>query len=200
MVVTSAANGRPFTTKYAQQVFGRDRSSVDTAFPGDVVGLVNASALQVGDTLYADKLVQFPPLPTFAPEHFAVVRAEDSGKYKQFRRGIEQLDSEGVVQVLRSDIRGAQAPVLAAVGPMQFEVAEHRMRHEFNAPVRLERLSYTFARRTTAEWVPALNSQTGVEVLQRDNGELLAVFADKFRLQWIQKQLPDIVLEPLVAA
>ncbi|RIJ79095.1 peptide chain release factor 3 [Nakamurella silvestris] len=200
MVVTSAATGRPFTTKYAQQVFGRDRSSVDTAFPGDVVGLVNASALQVGDTLYSEKLVAFPPLPTFAPEHFAVVRAEDAGKYKQFRRGIEQLDSEGVVQVLRSDIRGAQAPVLAAVGPMQFEVAEHRMRTEFNSPVRLERLSYTFARRTTAEWVATLNSQSGVEVLQRENGELLAVFADKFRLQWIQKQLPDIVLEPLVAA
>ena len=75
----------------------------------------------------------FPPLTTFAPEHFAVCRGRDTGKHKQFRRGIEQLDSEGVVQVLRSDRRGEQAPVLAVVGPMQFEVATHRMEHEFGA-------------------------------------------------------------------
>src|SRR3712207_8471324 len=57
--------------------------------------------------------------------------------------------SEGVVQVLRSDLRGDQAPVLAAVGPMQFEVAEHRMAGEFGAPITLDRLPYTLARRTT---------------------------------------------------
>ena len=91
-------------------------------------------ALGIGDTLYVDEPVRFPPLPSFAPEHFAVARAKDSGRYKQFRRGITQLEQEGVVQVLRSDLRGDQAPVLAAVGPMQFEVATHRMTHEFNAP------------------------------------------------------------------
>ena len=145
-VVTHAATGKPFATKYAQQVFGRERETVDLAYPGDVVGLVNASALRVGDSLYVDEPVIFPPIPSFAPEHFAVCRAVDSGRYKQFRRGIEQLEQEGTVQVLRSDLRGDQAPVLAAVGPMQFEVAEHRMAGEFSAPVRLDRLEYTLAR------------------------------------------------------
>jgi peptide chain release factor 3 len=126
-VVTHAATGKPFATKYAQQVFGRDRETVDVAYPGDVVGLVNASALRVGDSLYVGEPVVFPPIPSFAPEHFAVCRAVDSSRYKQFRRGIEQLEQEGTVQVLRSELRGDQAPVLAAVGPMQFEVAEHRM-------------------------------------------------------------------------
>jgi peptide chain release factor 3 len=140
MVVTQARTGRPFATKYAQHVFGRERESIDIAYPGDVVGLVNAAALGVGDTLYAERPVTFPPLTTFAPEHFAVCRGRDTAKHKQFRRGIEQLDSEGVVQVLRSDRRGDQAPVLAVVGPMQFEVATHRMEHEFGAPVELERL------------------------------------------------------------
>ena len=99
--------------------------------------LVNAQALRVGDTLYAGPKVEFPPIPSFAPEHFAVARAADSSRYKQFRRGIEQLDSEGVVQVLASDVRGEQAPVLAAVGPLQFDVVTHRMEHEFRAPVEL---------------------------------------------------------------
>ena len=149
MVLTHAATGRPFATKYAQSVFGQDRETVEEAFPGDVVGLVNATALRPGDTLYAGEVpVEFPPIPSFAPEHFAVVRGKDAGKAKQFRRGIEQLDTEGVVQVLRSDLRGDQAPVLAAVGPLQFDVVLHRLEHEFGARADLDHLDYSMARRT----------------------------------------------------
>ena len=125
MVVTHADTGRPFATKYAQSVFGRDRSTLDEAFPGDVIGLVNANALRVGDTLFADEKVAFPRIPLFAPEHFAVARAAVTGKQKQFRKGIEQLGEEGVVQVLHSDRRGAQAPVLAAVGAGRVTDGEH---------------------------------------------------------------------------
>jgi peptide chain release factor 3 len=199
MVATHAQTGRPFATKYAQAVFGRERSVIDTAYPGDIIGLVNASSLRVGSTIYEDMPVEFPPIASFAPEHFMVVRAKDAGRYKQFRRGIEQLDQEGVVQVLRSDIRGDQAPVLAAVGPMQFEVAEARMSSEFNAPVRLERLDYSIARRTRAEDVAELNSLRGVEVLQRSDGELLALFPDKWRAQAVERNQPELMLEPLVA-
>ncbi len=198
-VVTHAQTGRPFSTKYAQQVFGRERSTVDTAYPGDVVGLVNASALRVGDTLYAGQPVEFPRIPSFAPEHFAVARPQDSGKSKQFHRGIAQLEQEGVVQVLHSDLRGAQAPVLAAVGPMQFEVATSRMEVELHAAVALDRLPYTLARRTTPEWAELLDSWPGVEVLTRSDGELLALFADVWRLRSVQREHPHVVAEPLVA-
>ena len=199
-VVTHAATGKPFATKYAQQVFGRERTTVDLAYPGDVVGLVNASSLRVGDSLYVDEPVTFPPIPSFAPEHFAVCRAKDSGRYKQFRRGIEQLEQEGVVQVLRSDLRGDQAPVLAAVGPMQFEVAQHRMDNEFNAPVTLDRLEYSLARRTDRHWGKVLDRESGVEVLERGDGELLALFAGTWRLTRVLRDHPDVLLEPLVAA
>ena len=83
--------------------------------------------------------VEFPRLPEFAPEHFQVARVKDTGRFKQFRRGIAQLDEEGVVQVLRDPDLGDQAPMLAAVGPMQFEVAVHRLENEFGAPDRAER-------------------------------------------------------------
>jgi peptide chain release factor 3 len=200
MVVTHSKTNRPFATKYAQQVMGRERTSIDRAFPGDVVGLVNANALRVGDTLYVDKPVTFPPIPSFSPEHFAVARAKDSSRYKQFRRGIEQLDHEGVVQVLRSDLRGDQAPVLAAVGPMQFEVAEHRMAHEFNSPISLDRLGYALARRTDAQGRDRLRGQRGVEVLSRSDSVLLAVFSDRWRLQSVERDLVDILLAPLVVS
>ena len=139
-------------------------------------------------------------MPAFAPEHFAVARAKDSSRYKQFRRGIEQLDHEGVVQVLRSDLRGDQAPVLAAVGPMQFEVAEHRMANEFNSPVSLDTLAYSLARRTDAEGSERLRGQRSVEVLSRSDGVLLAVFSDRWRLQSVERDLADILLAPLVVS
>jgi peptide chain release factor 3 len=200
MVVTHARTGRPFATKYAQHVFGRERESIDVAYPGDVVGLVNAAALGVGDTLYAERPVTFPPLTTFAPEHFAVCRGRDTAKHKQFRRGIEQLDSEGVVQVLRSDRRGEQAPVLAVVGPMQFEVATHRMEHEFGAPVDLDRLPYSLALRTDEASAPVVSTARGAEVLQRPNGEYIAVFSDKWGLRVFKEKHPGLTLESLVAA
>jgi peptide chain release factor 3 len=201
MVLTHAATGRPFATKYAQSMFGQDRETVEEAFPGDVIGLVNATALRPGDTLYAgEPPVAYPPIPSFAPEHFAVVRGKDAGKAKQFRRGIEQLDTEGVVQVLASDVRGDQAPVLAAVGPLQFDVVLHRLEHEFGSRAELDHLDYTLARRTDADGVRLLAGQRATEVLtRRHDGALLALFTDRWRLGQVQRDLPDLMLEPLIA-
>ena len=200
MVLTHAATGRPFATKYAQAMFGQERQTVETAHPGDVIGLVNAMSLRPGDTLYDGPPVTYPPIPAFAPEHFAVVRAADSGRHKQFRKGVEQLDNEGVIQVLSSDLRGGQAPVLAAVGPLQFDVAVHRLEHEFGAPARLDRLGYSLARRTDAATAEALRAGRGFEVLTRhSDGALLVLFEDVWRLRALQREQPGLVLEPLLA-
>jgi peptide chain release factor 3 len=201
MVVTNATTGRPFATKYAHQVFGQQRSTVDTAYPGDVVGLVNANALRVGDTLHSGKPpVRYPGLPSFAPSHFSVARPADLGRAKQFRKGIEQLGSEGVVQVLRSDRRGDAAPVLAAVGPMQFEVAAHRLDTEFGARAAFERLPYTIARRLDD---PAqrnlIDSGRRGEVLTRADGTDLALFIDQHALGVTVRLHPELSLSSLVA-
>ena len=199
MQVTHAQSGRSFSTKYALTVFGRTRSTVETAYPGDIVGLVNAGSLTPGDTIYTGKKVQFPPMPQFAPEHFRTVRAKSLGKYKQFRKALEQLDSEGVVQVLKNDARGDAAPVMAAVGPMQFEVMQARMDNEYNVETIAEPVPYSVARRTNAETAPELAKQRGVEIFTRTDGELIALFGDKWRLQFIQKEHPEFFLEALVA-
>lgn len=200
MVLVHAASGKPFATKYAQSVFGAQRTTVEEAFPGDIVGLVNAAALRPGDTLYEADPIRFPAIPSFAPEYFSIARGADAGKFKQFRRGIDQLDSEGVVQVLRSDLRGDQSPVLAAVGPLQFEVVSSRMADEFGASVHLDTLSYSIARRTDAAGAELLANQAEVEVLERRiDGALLAVFVNKWRLETIRRKFPDLELAPLPA-
>src|SRR5918994_1512913 len=85
MVVTHEPTGRPFATKYAHSVFGQERDTVDEAYPGDIVALVNATDVRVGDTLYVDAPVEFPRLPEFAPEHFVTARRTDEASEPALR-------------------------------------------------------------------------------------------------------------------
>ena len=200
MQVTQAQGGRTMSTKYAQTLFGSARDTVDEAWPGDIVGLVNATGLSVGDTIYAGKAVEYPPLPAFAPEHFGALQMHDTSKAKRFRRGIAQLDAEGVVQVLYSERRGEATPVLAAVGPLQFEVTTARLQAEFDVPATIDRLPFQLARLTDAEGAARLRTAPGVEVFSRPrDGAFLVALPNKYRIQTIVNDYPGIVLEPLLA-
>ncbi len=199
MVVTHDSTGKPFATKYAHQVFGQERETIDEAFPGDVVGLVNATDVRVGDSLWLDEPVTFPTIPSFAPEHFSVARVRDTARFKQFRRGIAQLDEEGVVQVLRDPDAGDQAPILAAVGPMQFDVAVHRLENEFGAPTELSPTSFRVARRTDAESADSLRGMRGVRIAYRADGTVLALFESQYWVERLEHDHPELTLERLVA-
>jgi peptide chain release factor 3 len=199
MVVTHGRTGKPFATKYAHSVFGQERETLEEAFPGDVVGFVNANEVRVGDTLYEMDPVTFPPIPSFAPEHFAIARTTDVSRSKQFRNGINQLDEEGVIQVLRDPDFGDQAPVLAAVGALQFEVATHRLENEFKAPVEFSMTKYRVARRTDEASRAELRAMQGVDVLERSDGTLLAVFESVYWLERLERDQPELTLDRLVA-
>ena len=202
MTLVHGPSGRPFATKYAASVFGSDRDTIDEAWPGDVIGLVNASGLRVGDSLYAPDSggsgpVTFPPIPTFPPELVASAHPRDLSRSKQFKRGLDQLEQEGVVQILRRSNEDP-TPVLAAVGAMQFEVLAHRMEHEFGAPVAISGPYERTVRRTDDATAAQLRGFPGVEVLQRRDGVLLAVFESPYWLARLQSDNPDWVLEQIV--
>jgi peptide chain release factor 3 len=199
MTLTVARTGRPFATKYASTVFGAERSTVDEAFPGDVVGFVNANDLRIGDTLYEGDIVQFPGLPSFAPELFTGARPLDTGRVKQFRRGIEVLEEEGVVQVLRDPDMGDSGLVLAAVGQLQFEVFAHRLESEFNAPVELTGSPYQAIRATDAQSADRLRTIGGIRILVRGDGTMVALFENRYRLQRLLADEPELTLAPLAA-
>ena len=197
MVLTCHRTRKPFATKYASQVFGAERSTVDEAFPGDVVGLVNATDLQIGDSLYVGDPVEFPAIPRFAPEVFASARPLDTGKFKQFRRGLDQLDSEGVVQVLRDPQQGDANPVLAAVGQLQFEVFASRLEIEFNAPSEVTPSPYESIRFTDEESAERLKEIGGIRIMRRGDGRLVALFESRYRLQRLESDEPELVLAPI---
>ena len=199
MTATNQRSGREMTTKYATTAFGPDRETVDEAFPGDVVGLVNATGVQIGDTLHDGSAVEFPPMPRFAPEVFARARPLDNGKTKQFRKGLAQLDEEGVVQVLRDPDAGDTDNVLAAVGQLQFEVFAHRLGSEFGAPTEIVSTPYQAIRRTDGRSAARLREIGGIRILSRGNDELVALFENRYRLQRLLSDEPDLTLEPLIA-
>ncbi len=199
MVVTHARTHKPFATKYAHSVFGQERETIEVAWPGDVVGLVNATDVRVGDTLYLDQHVAYPEIPSFAPEQFAVVRVRDTAKAKQFRTRRRPARRGGRGPGAARPRAGAtRRPSSPRSGPMQFEVAVHRLETEFGAPVELSPTSYTVARVTDAESTPTLRGMRGVSVLERADGTRLALFESRFWLERVAAEQPELRLDPLV--
>ena len=199
MDVDCARTGKNVGTKYATTAFGSERETIEEAYPGDVIGIINTSGLQIGDTLHAGKTVEFPQLPRFAPEVFATARPLDSSKFKQYRRGLQQLDEEGVVQVLRDPDMGDADPILAAVGQLQFEVLAHRLAHEFNAPTEILNTDYQAIRITDKESAPRLREIGGIRILRRSDDALVALFQSKYRLQRLEADEPALTLIPILA-
>ena len=197
MRAVNARTGRPIALTYAHELFGQDRNVVDDAYPGDVIGVVNATDVLVGDTLYIGEPVRFGAIPTLAPEHFVTVHNRDPSRHKQFHRGLMQLDQEGVVHVLR---RGNEpSPILAAVGPLQFDVAIERLSSEFGVKVGVETRDWSLARRVASADVPAVAASRWTELLQRADGTHLAVFRHRYALEQLERDLPDIALDAMTA-
>lgn len=200
MMITHAETGRRFATSYARGIFGRERIAVEEAFAGDVIGIVNAQGVRAGDTLHDGASVTFPALPRFAPEHFTLLRSTDVARYKQFRHAVRQLDEEGVVQVLRRPHDGEQVAVLAAVGAMQFEIAAWRLESEFGVPTTMEPLEYTIAMRTDDAGARWLTERRQAAILAASDGTIVAAFPDRYRLDRIRRDEPQIVLEPFAGS
>ena len=198
MRAINARTGKPFAMAHVHEVFGDERAVLEEGFPGDVVGVVNAGDLLVGDTLYVDEPVAFPPIPTLAPEHFVTVRNRDTARHKQFHRGIEQLAEEGVVHVLRRDPAADPMPVLGGVGPLQFDVAIDRLEREFGATVGVDPAPWNVARRTDEAGAAVVRRTGQGDVLFRRDGTPLALFTSEWRLERFAQEHPDVLLDRLL--
>jgi len=157
----------------------QERSTVDVAYPGDIVGFINRETFRIGDTISMKGGFDHKPLPHFQPEHFARVSPKDLGKRKAFDRGIEQLTAEGAVQRLWPLERAASDPLVAAVGRLQFEVLQYRLRDEYGAETLLQPLPYT-----CSAWVdgdPKTFNEPSTSLLTRDARDRTVVL---FMTEW----------------
>jgi peptide chain release factor 3 len=143
MTVTHQRSGKTIRLSSSQKLFGQERETVNEAWPGDVIGLVGHDALGIGDTLSEDKAIVFDEIPRFPPEVFTYISNPNAGDAKRYRAGLEQLLQEGVVQAFTARNAPPGATLLAAVGPLQFEVVQWRLQAEYNAESRLSPTPWT---------------------------------------------------------
>lgn len=118
------------------QFMAQRKSTVDEAWPGDIVGLPDNGIFKIGDTLTEGEGLHFRGLPSFSPELFKYIENDDPMKSKQFQKGIEQLMNEGVAQMFVNQFNNRR--IIGTVGQLQFEVIQYRLEHEYNAKCRWE--------------------------------------------------------------
>ena len=152
MTVKHARSGKTVRLSRPQKLFAQGRESLDVAYPGDVIGLNNPGVFAIGDTIYNGKKLEYEGIPCFSPEIFAYIKNPNPSKFKQFQKGITELREEGAIQIMYSSDEFKRDPILAAVGQLQFEVVQFRLRNEYNVETTLEPLSYSLARWVAGGW------------------------------------------------
>ncbi|MBC7461137.1 MAG: peptide chain release factor 3 [Thermoleophilia bacterium] len=196
--VTVTRTGRPLVVGRAVEPFGQERDTVEEAWPGDVIVLPGSRDLRIGDTLHAGRSVQFPRITTFAPSQFREVSNRDIARRKQFQQGLQQLGDEGVVQVYVDPKVGMQRPVCAAVGQLQYEVFEHRMREEFGVQIGYSQLPLAVSVAYSKENEVAPPRAGGMRILESTHGVVLLAFGSDWALENYRKDHPELVLDDIL--
>lgn len=193
MHATHTRTGREIKLARAHSMFGQERTTVEEAYPGDVIGLINPGTLRIGDVLSDRSDVHLEDFPRFAPETFATVRPINAERHKAFRKGLEQLTEEGVVQLF-FPAQGARDPILGAVGGLQFEVFTSRMLDEYGVGVEVFRESLTVIR-----WLDAEPASAGSFArLARDKDDQpVALFRHERDIKYFQNDHPELDLAEL---
>lgn len=185
---------RELRLAYANQFMARDRETVDEAYAGDIVGIIDTGYFQIGDTITDGKNVEFDRIPRFSPEIFGRLTVKDPLKRKQLQKGVQQLSEEGMIQLFIDPLVGAQDPVLGVVGELQMEVLMFRLNDEYKLDVRLERLPYSVARWPRNEAGQPI--QQGLKGASRtfvdDNQEMVVLLDKEWDLRWLERENPGI--------
>jgi peptide chain release factor 3 len=197
MEVWHSAQDKEVKLAQATQIMAEERQTVDEAFAGDILGVFDPGVFTIGDTLISRKeRIAIDGIPTFAPEHFARVAQTDTMKRKQFVKGITQIAQEGAIQIFKQPGGGLEEVVVGAVGVLQFEVLEYRLRAEYGVEIRLQKLSYQHIRWIVkSEVEPARLDITSDSKLVEDmKGAPLLLFTGGWNVAWAEEHNRGLVL------
>lgn len=201
MAVHHSRSAKKVRLSSSHKIFGNERETVNEAYPGDVIGLVGHDEFGIGDTLTTDPAILYKEIPRFTPEAFAFLHNPNTAKFKQFRTGLDQLLQEGVIQALYLRNSAVKTPLLAAVGPLQFEVVQYRLESEYGAVSRLETAAWTVVR-----WLPVHFNEEDLDTLSLPSGSALAydlernpvvLFANDWSAGYFSQTNPKVALSTL---
>ena len=193
MTVTHRQSGKTLRLMQPQQFLATERTIVEDAYPGDIIGVFDNGTMGVGDTLYSGKKkVTFKDFPTFPPELFARIRAKDSMKRKQFLKGMTQLAQEGAVQIYEN-LGSMESYIVGAVGQLQFEVLEYRLKHEYGVDLEMNRLPYTVARwiQDNGHDYKELKNIDSAMIVKDHKQRVVLLIANEWQTNWIVERNPE---------
>ncbi len=186
LTVKNHRTGREIRLSRPHGMVAGERTTVDDGYPGDIIGVINPSLFAIGDTLSTTGGFNYKPLPQFQPEIFARLYPKDVGKRKSFDKGILQLSDEGAIQVLKSFGNDTDL-IFAAVGQLQFEVMQYRLRDEYGVETVLTPLSFT-----CSAWIlgdaKKFEKSSNSALVQDRYGRPMALFSSQWEKQYSIKQ------------
>ncbi|RXI77031.1 peptide chain release factor 3 [Levilactobacillus suantsaii] len=193
MDVMQTRTGKKLRLSNVTEFMADTRENVETAVAGDIIGLYDTGNFQIGDAIYTGKhAVEFEKLPQFTPELFVRVSTKNVMKQKSFHKGIEQLVQEGAVQLYTAYSTGDY--ILGAVGQLQFEVFQFRMKNEYNSDVIMEPMGKKTARWINPDQLDERMSSSRNLLVKDRQGEPLFLFENQFAERWFKDKYPDVEL------
>jgi peptide chain release factor 3 len=188
-------SGKPVRLTRSTLLQAQEREIVDEAYPGDVVGLFDPGVFRIGDTLSVEGDFAFDGIPSFSPEHFSRVEVALVLNRKALSKGLSQLSQEGVVQIFAEPGSGSAAMILGAVGPLQFEVLQHRLQAEYGVALKLTPLPYQLARWPHEGFDPdAFRYSESVKIVEDRDHRPVLLFRTTWNLDMTRQKNPDLVL------
>jgi peptide chain release factor 3 len=185
--------GKEIQVANATIFMAQDRTGVEEAWPGDIIGLHNHGTIKIGDTFSTREPLKFTGIPSFAPEHFRRVWLRDPMRSKQLEKGLLQLSEEGAVQVFRPFLSSDY--ILGAIGPLQFEVTMARLKDEYNVDAAYQPVNVAGAR-----WVlgggdaPRFLESVREDLAKDIDGDTVYLFPTLWRLEYLMEKYPDLLL------
>jgi peptide chain release factor 3 len=193
MMVKHHRSGKDVRLSRSYAMAGQDRNTVDLAFPGDVIGVINPGVFGIGDTVSSINGFQFRDMPQFPPEIIAQIRPLDVMKRKAFEKGVTQLCSEGAVQMLRSYDNPHGTPYVAAVGKLQFEVLQYRIKEEYGVDTALDVLPYRYSAWLIGDPKDLKKTQSSFLALDSKD-RVVVLFTGEWEKNYLLEKNPDCSL------
>ena len=194
MEVVHQRTNKTLRLAQSQQFLAQERVSVEEAYAGDIIGVFDPGCFLIGDTLCGGKnAFKFEGIPMFPSEHFAEVNAVDSGKRKQFLKGIKQISEEGAIQVFKQPDLGVERFTIGVAGALQFEVLEYRLKNEYNVEIKIRNLPYQLARWiVTEQFNKDMLAYTDTLLLEDQYQRPVVLFKNEWSLSRMEDKNKDV--------
>lgn len=197
MTIHHHRSGKDVRLSRSYSMAGQDRNTVDLGFPGDIVGVINPGVFAIGDTISTKGGFDFKPMPQFPPEVIAQIRPLDVMKRKAFDKGVTQLCNEGAVQLLRSFDNPQGTPYIAAVGRLQFDVLQFRIKEEYGVDTALDVLPYKYSAWLIGDPKNLMKSQSSFLTLD-SRDRVVVLFTGEWEKNYLLEKNPQHQLQDFV--